>query len=290
MFYSMQQYLKFVISLLLALLLATVVSSSAFASALPAQAQFVGPKKFYLALGDSLAFGYQPNGDYKHGYAADFLSDLRHQHNGVLAGLNFSCPGENSQTFITGICAPLQTLIETYPILKKLPPKFIPKQMDLAVGVLHLLAGQVSPVTLDIGANDVLNAMDTTSCTVNIPQFQFDLLRLDTNLQLILPALHAALQVKGKKAGDLLVMNYYDPYQNRCPNLVSYTQEINALIARDVAPYATLVDVFSAFGGAETPNPNICSYTWICSTKSDIHASSAGYQAIARAFEQAYGY
>jgi len=30
--------------------------------------KLIGPKQHYLALGDSLAFGYQPNQDYSHGY------------------------------------------------------------------------------------------------------------------------------------------------------------------------------------------------------------------------------
>jgi lysophospholipase L1-like esterase len=286
MFYRMFKYPKFVIPLFIALLLAGSLSSNAFAAT--SRGQLVGPKKFYLALGDSLAFGYQPNGDYTHGYVADFLAYLRHR--GVAMGLDLGCPGETSQTFITGICSSLQTLLQTNPVLKRLPAQMVPKQMAVALAVLRLFAGQVSPVTLDIGANDMLNSVDPVHCRVDPGMFQHDLQLLDTNLQQLLPALHAALQVKGKTAGDLLVMNYYEPYQNRCPNLVIYTQQVNALVARDVAPYATLVDVFSAFGGAETPNPNLCHYTWICAEKPDIHSTSSGYQVIAQAFERTYGY
>jgi hypothetical protein len=34
-----------------------------------ASGAFVGPKSRYLALGDSLAFGFQPDLDWSHGYA-----------------------------------------------------------------------------------------------------------------------------------------------------------------------------------------------------------------------------
>ena len=48
--------------------------------------------------------------------------------------------------------------------------------------------------------------------------------------------------------------------------------------------------VFTAFGGATTPNPNICTYTWMCSSYNDIHATTAGYGVIASAFDGATGY
>ncbi len=85
-------------------------------------------------------------------------------------------------------------------------------------------------------------------------------------------------------------MNYYYPYQNICPNTVPYVQLINQHIANDISGYGLLVDVFSAFGGAGVPNPNICPYTWMCSLFHDIHATDAGYRVIASAFENTVGY
>ncbi|MDQ2743507.1 MAG: hypothetical protein M3Z66_14615, partial [Chloroflexota bacterium] len=40
-------------------------------------ATLVGPKAYYLALGDSLAFGYQPDFNYGNGYAPDFYHNLQ---------------------------------------------------------------------------------------------------------------------------------------------------------------------------------------------------------------------
>ena len=45
-----------------------------------------GPKAYYLALGDSLAYGYQPDGDVVQGYADDFYTDL--QTHGLLRPLS----------------------------------------------------------------------------------------------------------------------------------------------------------------------------------------------------------
>jgi lysophospholipase L1-like esterase len=272
---DVQKQVQYFISLLLALLV-MLMSGSSVLAATANKAQFIGPKKYYLALGDSLAFGYQPNGDYTHGYVADFLSDL--QNHGLQSGLDLGCPGETSQTFIMGHCPYAPSIV-------------IPPQLPLAIAYLRLHSGQVSPVTLDIGANDILKDSTISTCTVNTTQFTHDLNTLDFNLHsVILPALSTALNVNRKPSGDILVMNYYDSYQNLCPRLLPYTQLINAHIAQDVASYATVVDVFRAFGGAKTPNPNLCTYTWICATKPDIHSTTTGYQVIAHAFEQTYGY
>ncbi len=47
----------------------------------------IGPKKYYLALGDSLAFGYQPNFDFSHGYVDDFFSNLKTHGTTTLANM-----------------------------------------------------------------------------------------------------------------------------------------------------------------------------------------------------------
>ena len=60
----------------------------------------VGHPQHYLALGDSLAYGYQPNGDHTHGYVDDFFTFLQSQ--GVKDHLNLGCPGETSSSFISG--------------------------------------------------------------------------------------------------------------------------------------------------------------------------------------------
>lgn len=100
-------------------------------------------------------------------------------------------------------------------------------QLDAALAYLHANAGKVSPVTLDIGANDLLVDFNPSTCTVN-SSFDNDLKTLDTNLKLIiLPQLHNALLVKGRVTGDLVMTNYYDPFQNFCSNSVPFVQTVN---------------------------------------------------------------
>ncbi len=238
----------------------------------------VGPGAYYLALGDSLAFGFQPDLDFTHGYANDLYSDLKGH--GVGHYANLACPGETTVTMIGGGCP--------YPLLRK--SVYLGPQLTAAVNYLHSHVGQVSPVTLDIGANDLIPDLDSKSCTLGAG-WSSDLAAVDDNLtHVILPQLVAALTVGGKVTGDLLLMDYYDPYQNLCPNTVNFIRQLNAHLERDAAGLATFVDIFPAFGGATTPDPETCSYTWMCSLFKDIHAQDTGYSAMASAFERAAGY
>ncbi len=239
----------------------------------------VGPKQYYLALGDSLAFGYQPDWNFSHGYADDFFRELKTH--GVQTYVNLACPGETSFTMIHGHCP--------YPLLRKYP--YLGAQLDAAVNYLNVHRGAVSPVTLDIGANNLLPGIDPKNCTVDGDKYNAILALLDTDLtQVILPKLHAALLVNGEVTGDFIINNYYDPFQNTCPQTIPYVQQLNQHLANDVSGYGVIVDTFRAFGGSVTPDPNTCSYTWMCSIFKDIHATNQGYSVIAGMFEGAVGY
>jgi lysophospholipase L1-like esterase len=273
-------FLRVVAPVALALSLALVFVPSAFAASRPSYVHpaLVGPKAYYMAIGDSLAFGYQPDLNWADGYSTDFSDNL--QSHGMQDYDNLACPGETTTTMSNGGCP--------YPYLRKY--FYTGAQLAAAVSYLHSHSGQVSPVTLDIGANDMIPDLNSSNCSVSA-NWENDLATVDHNIRtIILPQLVAAMTVNGHVTGDLLLMNYYDPYQNVCPNTVPYIQEINAHLAADASGYATLVDVFTPFGGATTPNPNICNYTWMCSIFNDIHAKSAGYSVMASAFERAVGY
>ncbi|WP_161975394.1 SGNH/GDSL hydrolase family protein [Tengunoibacter tsumagoiensis] len=239
----------------------------------------VGPKSYYIALGDSVAYGYQPDLDWRSGYSTDLYHHL--QSKGTSTYDNLACPAETSTTMINGNCP--YTIIHKYPYLEP--------QLNAAIEYLQAHPGQVSPVTLQIGANDILPDINKSTCSTNTAQFATDLATLDANLtQTILPRLKAALTVNGQLTGDLILVNYYDPYQNLCPNSVPYLQTVNQHLAQDAAGYAHVADAFTAFGGAAIPNSNTCNYTWICSFFSDIHPRSQGYSVIASTIENSIGY
>src|SRR5260370_40062709 len=131
--------------------LLVIATPAVFATSYSHGFMLVGPKARYLALGDSLAFGYQPDLDFSHGYADYFMSNLTHH--GIKHIANLGCPGETSSTFIIGDCP--------YPFLRKYP--YIGPQLAAAVTYLKSFKGQISPVTLDIGANDLLPDINTSN-------------------------------------------------------------------------------------------------------------------------------
>jgi lysophospholipase L1-like esterase len=270
-------YWRILVPLVFVVAMLVVATPSAFAFSYSHRLSLVGPKARYLALGDSLAFGFQPDLNFSHGYADDFMSNLS-QH-GVKHLANMGCPGETSGTFINGGCP--------YPFLRKYP--YLGPQLAAAVAYLKFYRGQVSPVTLDIGANDLLPDINTSTCAIS-SSFPSDLATVDANVHTILAQLQAAMTVNGHMTGDIVMMNYYDPYQNICPNTVPDIQLINSHLAADVQGFGIIVDVFDAFGGPGVPDNNICNYTWMCSIFKDIHATSQGYRVIANTFENGTGY
>jgi lysophospholipase L1-like esterase len=246
-----------------------------------ASGSFVGPKTRYLALGDSLAFGFQPDLDWSHGYAQQWYNNDLKNH-GVSSFTNYGCNGETSYTFINGGC-PYAYALHNY---------YLGSQLNAAVSYLKYYSGKVSPVTLDIGANDLLPDINVSNCTVS-SSWESDLANVDTRLTgTILPKLVAAMtNSSGARTGDLLMMNYYDPFQNACPNSLAYVQELNSHLAVDAAQFnVPVADVMTAFGGTATPNPNTCNYTWMCSVFHDIHATDTGYGVIAGAYKSLTGY
>ena len=260
---------RFLLLLVLAISLLFAFAPTALAAShdVGPSSHLVGTRQYYLALGDSLAFGYQPNRDYAHGYVNDLFQIL--QSEGVKDVTNLACPGESSTTFISGGSCPYSPFSS---------------QLTAAVNFLKAHPGKVGLVTFNIGSNDMLP--DLLGCTVG-SNFLHDLNTLDVNLTgTILPALYKALTPKGHISGRIVMMNYYNPFPNCLsnPQFAPAFNEFNAHLADDVNGFGSIVDVFDAFGGITTPN--ICTYTWVC-TVGDIHPTNLGYSVIANTFAAA---
>ena len=235
---------------------------------------------YYVSLGDSLSFGYQPDGNIVDGFTDDLFADLRPAN--VTDLENFACGGESSSTMIAGGC---QFRFATH-------VRYFGPQLDAVVNFIKAHPGRVDPLTLEIGANDVLGDFDPTSCTAG-PTSDADLSKLDTNLtQTILPRLVAALTTpSGSRTADLVLLNYYNPYAAECPSSPTFVHELNDHLAADAAQFRLpVVDVYSAFGGDTGMAATICAWTWMCSAFHDIHPNSKGYTQIAKAIEQVLQY
>jgi lysophospholipase L1-like esterase len=112
---------------------------------------------------------------------------------------------------------------------------------------------------------------------------------MDRNLtQSILPRLEDALGGAGRPV-DFVLLNYYDPFANVCPDSLAFVGNLNAHLAADAAPFhVPVVDVYGAFGGDAHAADLVCTYTWYCDAQyhHDYHPTSAGYRAIAQAVER----
>jgi lysophospholipase L1-like esterase len=237
---------------------------------------------YYMALGDSLSFGYQPNLDFTGGFADDIFNDLRQAN--VTGVVNYACIGETTSTMIHGGCPGRIAHHGSY----------TGPQLQAAVDFLKddRNHGRVSPITLEIGSNDVIGDWNQTTCSAS-STVAADLARMDSNLtQVILPELLGALGASTNATnGDLHMLNYYNPYAKECPGSAPFVHMLNSHLQADAARFrVSVVDVYSAFGGDAGMASHVCDYTWICdSSFHDIHPTTQGYQVIAKAVELTLG-
>jgi lysophospholipase L1-like esterase len=247
---------------------------------------------YYMALGDSLTFGYQPNLNLTDGFADKVYQDL-HSAN-VSEEINYACAGESTTTMIQGGCIARYAHHGAY----------TGSQLDAAVSFLKAHPGQVSPITLEIGANDILTDWLGSVCQPS-QNAAADLATMDSNLtKTILPELDQALGgAGGFRAGDLVMLNYYNPFAQECPSSATFVHTFNQHLAADAAQFGVpIVDTYSAFGGDANMANNICQgpvdssgvhhpYTWMCiQPYMDLHPTTEGYSVMAVAVEQTLGY
>ena len=162
---------------------------------------------YYLALGNSISFGFQPDLDFTDGFVDQTFAQLHKANVTDLA--NYACAGESTTTMIHGACPGGLIHHNAY----------TGSQLDAAVAFLKAHAGKVNPVTLDIGSNDVLQDFNISTCsTVGDPMGS--LATMDANLTgTILPRLLDAMKpAKGTAPTDFVLLNYYNPYAHACPN------------------------------------------------------------------------
>ncbi len=267
----------------------------------------------YLALGDSLTYGYHQAqfqeelakgavnpASFNDGFVDDFSAALKLA-NPKLQVINDGCPGETSDTFIKGpgfpgpFCAggPTGT---PFPYVFLHHPYTTSSQLSDALAILES-NHNVSPISLDIGANDVLQFLVHTcgfpakSCTAE--QIGNEYLHIATNVGSILAQLRAAAP-----HAQIVVIGNYNPYPTVTPEGDKALAELNELLAATTAkvPGASFTSVEPAFnpsgffGGPESGDiPVICKLTAMCpggtfnpaSPQADIHPTKLGYQVMA---------
>jgi lysophospholipase L1-like esterase len=263
-------------SSLLTLALVAVLSaafSNAAGAAAPATRQ-------YVALGDSLAFGFGAS-DPARAYVPllfQYFQQPRTENVRILQ--NLSRPGETSDSFIAG------------------------GQLALAVAAIVETTTDTRVVTLDIGGNDLLVLTSIEPCQ-SFPGSDLcqalvaaQLRKFAINYDLILGALSSALENDPGNKETLFVMTYYNPYSGT--GLLYEAFADRALLGSDLvidcsAPPgdaraglndliacigassgAVVADVYPAFRGRGFELTHIAA--------GDIHPNDAGYAVIAQTF------
>ncbi|HST54494.1 MAG TPA: SGNH/GDSL hydrolase family protein [Solirubrobacteraceae bacterium] len=249
----------------------------------------------YLALGDSLAFGYsqakfnsllpsEPASAYNTGYVDDFGKVLRLFHPGLRV-VNDGCPGETTDSLINGPC---QYQL-AFPLHHPYSGGVASSQLSDALAYLAAHPGSVNPITIDIGANDALavnracNA-DPACIAAQAPAL---ITHIATNLGSILQQLRAAAP-----NAQIIVLGLYNPFGATIAGADQLTMALNtaeAQVAGSVnARFADPFPLFNPAGARE--QPTLCVLTNICTPLVDIHPTDLGYLALAGVVARQYAF
>ncbi len=244
-------------------------------------------QRSYLALGDSLAFGYSqakfnslfPNENpaaYNTGYVDDFAKVLRFL-NPRLQVVNDGCPGETTDSFINGPCQ-YQLLFPLHHPYSGGPTS---SQLSDALAYLEAHRGRVSPITLDIGANDALGVIKGV-CNLEPLCIAGQAPALFAHIAGNLGSILAQVRAKAPNA-QIIVLGLYNPFGSSLAGADQLTAQLNEVMAKVAAAagarFADPLPLFNPPGALE--QPTICLLTNMCTPLVDIHPTDLGYSVLA---------
>lgn len=251
-------------------------------SASPASSQVVhGPKQYYLALGDSITYGYQaykhaaalPPSAYNTGYVDVFAEHLREIQPAITV-VNYGCPGESTRSFLKGLC--LWTEFG-----EQLHDTFAGRQLDAALSFLRTHRGEVSPITLTLWGNNVREfsaaCQGDASCIAN-GAFKF-IDDLSKDLAKILRALR-----KEAPDADIIVTGSWDSFIDGLEFVDPLFQLLNLSMAAaaeaEQARFANPFPLFNPQGDLHHEAETLCAMLLLCTPQPDSHPSDLGYQVL----------
>ncbi len=249
---------------------------------------------YYLSLGTSLSIGIQPNSSglllpTSDGYPDQLFDGIRPAFEAAgsqglkLELVKLGCAGETLDDMMNGGSCPY----------------FAGSQLEAAVDFLNDNRGKVHLVTIDMGANDFVNAgcLGTTEyldCTDAV----------STQIAIDLATVLTALRDAAGPGTTIVGMNYYNPYLaswlvDAAGQSLAVESSQAAIVLNDFLSntYATagipMANVYVAFESDDFTTmvnnlpvnvANICEWTYMCDADPvgpDIHANFAGYGMIA---------
>ena len=249
----------------------------------------------YLALGDSVAFGYIIQAGFEYINPENFVSYADYAARMLrLQLVNAACPGETSSSFLSSSAPDLgcRAIRAAFP----LHVAYSSTQLDFAISYLKTHP-RTRLVTIDIGANDVFILENTCVQTANPLQcIQSGLPSVLGTIGLNVETILGELRATGYK-GTIVVANYYsldfsDPQQNQLSTAV------DAVLAGAASDHGAVVaDVFTAFKNALPTT--LTGDNWTCKAGllnatpqnqfvCDIHPSQSGHKLIGKSIASTY--
>jgi lysophospholipase L1-like esterase len=241
------------------------------------------PQSYYLALGDSITYGFQPTkaaagappSSFDTGYVDVFAARLR-KLSPKIQVVNYGCPGESTVTFARGGCPAFADGI-------KLHDAFRGSQINAAVSFLRAHPGEVGTITVSLFGNDWFPILE--SCKGNVGCIRKRAPSATASFGLRLNSILRRLRAAAPTA-DIVVTGAWNPDPSALEQLASIYRALDASIARAAAPsrahVAKTLPVFNPTGDVRAQRTRLCALTFICS-KGDPHPTDAGYRAIADA-------
>jgi len=251
----------------------------------------LGPRHYYLSLGDSFGFGlqvtrwlamldagtYTPDA-FNTGYTDDLAAMIRARLRPDLQVVNYSCPATATGDMLRADGCFFQQ------IGLALHDEFTGAQLDAATAFLRAHPGQVSPITISIGTADMSGAIEDCNaapvCVARSGVFQ----TVRKNLTVILGRLRAAAPT-----ADILLLLPHNvtvvDFPGDNPLWAAFVLELRTIAA---AKNVRVADAFTAI----TLSGRTCELTFAClpGDLADSHPNDAGYAVMARLFFQAAGY
>jgi lysophospholipase L1-like esterase len=257
----------------------------------------VVPGSTYLALGDSVTFGYQepkvvPAPDYHHaasllGYPEHVARDLH------VKVVNAGCPGETSASLINNLAESngCENILGKQPAYRTLYPLHVRYSGSQLAFALHYLRTHrnVRLVSLMIGANDGFICQETTADHCASPSEIHTLLSSVTrNVRHIL----SAIRTRAHYRGQLVILNYYSTnYASASSSAAS--KFLNATVDAAAKPFGVeIADGYGAFAAQALKFGNSTCEAGLLTqlgTPGDcgVHPSYAGQALLAEAVLQA---
>ena len=259
-------------------------------SAAPSEEPSTEDEALYVALGDSLAAGYQPGGSELRDSAYPALATSRLAGDGADLRLeNLGCSGETTTSLLKGGKCDFDE----------------GSQIAQAESVLKEAKGNVGLVTIDIGGNDLLRCVRLQS--------GIDTSGVDQGVSTVRKNLPTILDRLTKAAGEdvpVLVIGYYNPWvaakaldqpiTGVDAAAKAYTRLSQTIEKAAEGAGATFVGLDEAFatndttpttiGGRSVPEnaARVCTLTNLCTAR-DIHFSDEGAATVARVVAEAAG-